>query len=370
MTKEEFVSLIHDDSKGIDKLGVLKCDKTPIVMWGAGSLAHSVYKMLKENGINISAVLVDNVETGAGLVFRDIPIVSPQEMLSNYEKVNIVLGHSRYDLSGVVKDRYINVDKVFYFCNICYEQYDPIKYQEIVDNLEKYLYAYNTLEDELSRKCLLAYLNSKMNDDIEYIYDCMEGDNTYFSNDLFSCNDNEFFLDLGAYTGDTLKEFLAFSNGKYEEIVAFEPEEDSFALLEEFVKRKDLKNVELYRLGCYNRKTRLHFDEKEEGSGISMKESGSFIDVIDLDSCLKNRKITMVKLNYLYGVRETLEGMKRLLEKNIPNVAIVVGFDKFTVVEVIHFFKDYLNLGKNSYKMILRFNDAMPSRLVFYACKR
>lgn len=370
MTKEEFVHLIHDSSKEIDKLELLKCGKIPIVMWGAGSLAYSVYKMLKKNGVNLSAVLVDNVDSGVGLLFRDVPIISPQEMISNYEKVNIVMGHSRYDLSEVVKKRYKNVNKVFYFCNICYEQYDKIEYQEIVDNVEKYLYAYNALEDELSRKCLLAYLNSRMNDDIEYVYDCMEGDNSYFSNDLFCCDVNESFLDLGAYTGDTIEEFLAFSNGKYNEIVAFEPEEDSFALLEEYVTKKDLKNVELYKLGCYNKKARLFFDEKEESSGITTKESNSFIDVVDLDSCLKNRKITMVKLNYLYGVRETLEGMKKLLEKNIPKVAIVVGFDKFTVVDVIYFFKDYLNLDKDSYKMILRFNDAMPSRLVFYACKR
>lgn len=370
MTKDEFLQMMDVKQNETDKIEILKREAIPVVMWGAGSLAHSVYKMLKKNGVNLSAVLVDGINSGENLLFRDVPIVSSKEFRLKYDKVNLVMGHSRYNLSEAVKKEYVNVNNVFYFCNICYEQYDKISYQEIVDNVDKYLYAYSVLEDELSRKCLVAYLNARMNDDVKYIYDCMKSDNHYFSNDLFCCDEREHFLDLGAYTGDTIAEFFSFSKGKYDEIIAFEPEEDSFLTLEKYVQNQKLKNVELYKLGCYSKKTRLFFDEKEESSSITTKECGSFIDVVDLDSCLENRKITVVKLNYLYGVRETLEGMKYLLKKNIPKVAIVVGFDKFTVVDVIRFFNEGLDMGKDRYKMVLRFNDAMPSRLVFYACKR
>ena len=370
MTKDEFLQMIDKNQNETDKIEILKREAMPVVMWGAGSLAQSVYKMLKKNGVNLSAVLVDGINSGENLFFRDVPIVSPQEFRLKYDKVNLVMGHSRYNLSQMIKEEYANVNNVFYFCNICYEQYDKISYQEIVDNVEEYLYAYSELEDELSKKCLVAYLNSRMNDDVKYIYNCMEGDNCYFSNDLFCCDEKEHFLDLGAYTGDTIAEFLSFTKNTYDEIIAFEPEEESFSTLKKYVQNQKLKNVKLYKLGCYNEETRVFFDKKEEGSGITTKEGDTFIDVIDLDSCLENREITVVKLNYLYGVRETLEGMKKLLEKNIPKVAIVVGFDKFTVVDVIRFFSESLDMGKDSYKMVLRFNDAMPSRLVFYACKR
>ena len=60
-------------------------------------------------------------------------------------------------------------------------------------------------------------------------------------------------LDLGAYTGDTI-ENSCFSNGKYNEIVAFEPEEDSFALLGRICNKKDLKTSNYINWGAITKK--------------------------------------------------------------------------------------------------------------------
>ena len=56
----------------------------------------------------------------------------------------------------------------------------------------------------------------------------------YFANDFneyLKLTENESFLDIGAYRGDTVEQFLSFTNGKYSNILAVEPDEKSFKKL-------------------------------------------------------------------------------------------------------------------------------------------
>lgn len=370
-TVEGFLENIDCRISKNDKIAYLKNSCYPIVLWGAGSLAHSVKKYITKKGIAIDACLIDS-KVGIGQEFEEIPIMNLQQLEEKYDKVNVVIGHSRYDLRSVLMQKSKAINNVIYFCNVCYEQYEPISYDFIKDNAEKYKNAYHSLEDELSKKCMIGYLNSKMIDDIAYIEQCMtETKNSYFNNELFEIGEEETYLDLGAYIGDTILEFLEISQSCYKKIIAFEPEETSFTQLNDLITKKNIKDVALHKLGCYNRKTRLYFNDCEESSSITNSSSNFSIEVTDLDSLIRDEKVSMIKINYLYGVMESLEGAINVIKNNTPKIAIAVGFDAITLINVIEYFnklnQKYGNTWEGYYKFILRYNAAMPSRLVLYA---
>lgn len=371
MDEKELLEMINHRKSEENKIKMLKNDKLPVVLWGAGSLAASVRKFLIKNDIKIYACLVENGYE-ANKFFYNIPIMNLEKLEQSFKNINLVLGHARYDLRFNMKKKSRIVNKVFYFCNICYERYTSISYDFIKKNIGKYYEAYNQLHDDESKKCMIAYLNSRLNDDICYIEACMnKNNNGYFKNELFEVSEDETYLDLGAYTGDTVQQFLNVCNGKYQRIIAFEPENESFNTLEKYIKDN---NTLLYKFGCYDRKTKLYFSEKEESSGITVKEGDSSIEVIDLDSLILDENISIIKLNYLYGVMETLYGARKLLIRNMPKLAITVGFDDITMANAILFLKEInkecIDNNREKYTIMLRYNSAMPSRLILYACRK
>ena len=76
---------------------------------------------------------------------------------------------------------------------------------------------YNKLADEQSRKVFANVLNYKLSGRPEYLWQC-ETDRTEDLMQLFSFGKEESYLDLGAYDGDTVREFLQLTGGSYKKI--------------------------------------------------------------------------------------------------------------------------------------------------------
>lgn len=72
---------------------------------------------------------------------------------------------------------------------------------------------------------------------------------------------------------------------------------------------------------------------------------------------------TIIKVNYFEGVLEALQGCKNIICKNVPKIAVCVGFDIYNVLKVADFLYS-LQLG---YEVYLRFNRAMSSTFTLYA---
>ncbi len=57
----------------------------------------------------------------------------------------------------------------------------------------------------------------------------------YFPNDLYRLTHDEVFVDCGAYSGDTIRDFLALCRGNFRRAYAFEADPQNFQKLERFV---------------------------------------------------------------------------------------------------------------------------------------
>ncbi|WP_022759225.1 hypothetical protein [Butyrivibrio fibrisolvens] len=347
---------LRDD--GAPLIEVLKNDKLPVVLWGNGSLSYSVKKYLEENGINIDAVWINkrNPED-------DIPdnCMDYGQLVKKFDYFNVVCGHSRYDLAESTQNSYAGIHRIYCFTNICYGQWNCISKRFIMEHIQEYEYTFELLEDDYSRLCMSAYLNCRNNENFEFIIPFSYEAASYFSNPFFQINDHEVYLDVGAYNGDSIREFVKSVNGRYQKIYALEPEVNSFSELSGYIKKCGLKNVEAYNNGCWNEDTTLSFQLNAESSSVC--NDGISIKVKRIDEQFNHYGISLIKINFLHGVLETIEGAEGILKELKPNMVVTVGFDEWGLITIPKTIKRI----NPDYKLSLRYASPMPARLLLFA---
>ncbi len=343
----------------IDVLKKDVADGYPVVMWGAGSLSASMQKMLFQNGINIDAVLVNKQSCDE---CYETQVFSYEEIVCKYKKFDLVCGHSRYELVDQFLHEHAEINRIFCFVNVCYGQWEGISSEFIMNHIDEYEQSYGLFDDDLSRDCFAAYLNSRSNEDYRYILPCYREKVSYFRNPFFELKDHEVYLDVGAFDGDTIREFLSadWNEKKWEKIIAIEPEALSRNKLERYVNSLSLDNIVTYSNGCWDKEDTLLFNISDESSSID--DHGVKLEVKRIDEQFINDGVTLIKINYLNGVVETLKGAEKVLKMNKPNLAITVGFDEWGIIHIPQIIKKI----NPSYKLGLRYASPMPARLILF----
>ena len=313
-----------------DVISAIRRETLPLVMWGAGSSAPEVSFYLESNGIHISDIFVDDDFYTESLMFQGRRVLSYSMLKQKYNRVNVILGNSNYEKKGALEEREI-VNRAFCLFSISYNIFEKTPIAEIEQHIQEFESVYEMLEDRKSKRNL---------------------------------------LDVGAFDGDTIRLFLNENNGCYRKIYAVEADEQNFERLQQFVKDSRINNVELSKLGAWNKKEKLHFFSScEQVSGILLEENlvdrqeRISIEAVPLDEMFDySDKVTLLKINYFEGVKETVEGAENILRKHMPNLAVTVGFDCRNIRSIPGIIK---RINPN-YKLYLRFNRGMTSGLVLY----
>ena len=230
----------------------------------------------------------------------------------------------------------------------------------IEEHMGEYQAAYDLLEDSFSKDCFAAYLNCRNNEDYRFLLPCSRERVSYFHNPFYDVTDHEAYLDVGAYDGDTIREFVEAAGGNYQKIIAIEPEPDSYQKLERYVVSSQLSNVDLYKNGCWDRTGTLYFVRDQESSRIG--DEGDALPVQRLDEQFWDEAVTLVKINFLSGVVETLKGATEILQNRRPKLAITVGFDEWGIIRIPQTIQEI----NPDYRFGLRYASPMPARLILF----
>ena len=349
----EFIKKFFVD-KQEETLDRIKESKFPIIMWGCGDVARNLMKILSENNIYIDGIAVDvNLKMNE---LGDIEIHDFEYYCSKYEKFNIIIGHSHYELEDQIRRRYNNIQEVFTLSSVI--NIVPIELEYIKENIKEIYKAYSILEDEKSKEYFIQYINARLNNDYRLIQ--CDSYNEKFNNEIFDIN-NEDYLDLGAYTGDTIYKYLEATNGKYKNIYAIEPSKKSYEVLCNSF--STYPNMYFYNIGTWNERTKLYFEGEKAATYISKKQNGIEVPVDRLDSIIHDKEVSFIKINFRFGVVETLEGGKRILRENKPKLAINISLDKELFFKVPCILKRI----NPEYKIYMRFEARQLSRFILYA---
>ncbi len=140
---------------------------------------------------------------------------------------------------------------------------------------------------------------------------------------------NDVIVDCGGYLGN----FSVLASrivGKKGKVLTFEPDGKCCEIMKKRFRRLGIKNIQIYQYALYNKKCQMYLEgEPGAGSLILDKKSPAInrlkVNCIDLDSLVKTEKmlrIDFIKMDVEGAEIEAIDGMKLILKKFRPNLAI------------------------------------------------
>ncbi len=337
----------------------------PVFIWGAGSMSVEVKSRLIEKGIFPAGNFI-TAEAGSNphIVSSTEPVFSLEELEQRYDRINVVAGHGHYEKLNDLRP-YSFINKIYVIPNP-YLQYKGPDLNYVYQNQDKLRYIIERLADAESQQALERYLAVSITNDISYLLDsniCVGG---MFGFKELRFTDSETFIDAGAWEGDTIDSFLKATGERYEKIYAVEPDPMIFRTLKN--RYGDKENVMLCQCGLGETDGELFIARQNTQSAFlttsSSDPASEKIAIKALDSLLAEENISLLKISVPFMFFQILKGGATLIKRNRPRLIIHVSCaDSFLLYDVIKWITD-LNL---SYKLALRFDFPMPTRLFLYA---
>lgn len=364
MQELEKKSLTKEDNKN----NVLElCKKNPqnIILMPGGQQSIYLSKYLKEHSINVK-FFIDNNPEKQGTIINNIPIISFEE----YKKINtenfLIIATNQNFEKEIVKQ--LKENAIENYCCIladylCYtvNEIDNAK-ELIIKNWDNYSEVYNIFEDDLSKKTLINRLNYLISYNKAYLEEIMQPpENQYFEPSIYKITSKDYFADCGAFDGDTLETLLKNTNYEISGYYGFEPDAGNYLKLKQ--KAATLKNINFINKGVYKEDTVLKFNSSNNSSSQISKDGNIEIKVTSLDSFLKDKKVSFIKMDIEGAEKAAILGAKNIIIEQKPVLAISV-YHKF---DDIYELPLLIGSFKVKYKYYLRHYTSCLSETVLYA---
>lgn len=332
-----------------------------VYVYGAGEFAKDIEQYLLKNDIFVRNFVVDDEfhrdnmkesdkicsmssylqeSSESGTVFLIWGIVSPT-------KLKCELRNNRLEEAWITYE--------------IYNMWEDTRYAH--KHREEFEHTRNILKDELSRRTLDGYLaifDGVISDDLENIVD-----NIYY-NELTMIYREGCFIDCGAYVGDTAIKFNKIIN-KNSKIICFEPDPGNYTKLIE--NTKDLGVVTAINAGTWSNNTRLRLDNKGN-SASCITEDGAFdIEVVSIDQYVKEDRVAFVKMDVEGSELNSLIGMKQVIERDMPILAISAYHKQEDLITIPQFISQFES-EQEQYDLYLRHHGCAMPELVLYAIPR
>lgn len=230
----------------------------------------------------------------------------------------------------------------------------------------EFLKVYENLADEQSKLVFENVLNYKISGKIQYLKEATTPVSEIYT-DIIQPNNDEFYVDLGGFNGDTVIEFLNYSKTA-QKIVAFEPDVKNFAKMEKNIDAYMTENnlnfpIECYNLGAFDKKDTLYFDLGRNGKGGrngKLAKKGTLeVPVNSVDNIVKEQKITVLKLDVEGAEYNAIEGARNAIINNKPKILLSAYHKNEDLWKLPLQILDMVGVG--SYKMFLRHHPYVPA---------
>ena len=315
----------------------------PIAVYGTGNGADRVFEEFEKLGITVSAVVASD-----GFVrnrtFHGFQVKAISQFESEAEDFVIALCFASPlpevigNIKSLSKKHRVIMPSVPVFGDNIFNK-DFLR-----DNLEKIEKAYSLLSDAQSKKVFENIIRFQITGDLNYCFECETGKDEAFS--VLGLGENESFLDLGAYRGDTVEEFLKYAK-TYEKIVAVEPDKKTFKKLK--LNCESIENCTTLNHAIWSENCALTFDS-DKGRGASLKTYGDEISTICVDHIFSEYgNFTYLNIDIEGAESEMLKGAYRALQ-NKPKLCMAVYHRSEDIFSLIN----KINEINSDYKIFLR----------------
>lgn len=232
-------------------------------------------------------------------------------------------------------------------------------------NHNRVLAVKNLLADEKSKKVFDSVIEYRTGF-VPIPKELFSENNQYFVNEIINFCDQEVFIDCGAYTGDTIQQFINKSRRKninYKKIVAFEPDQNNYRILKKYYKKDN--RIVLFDLGVSKSRETLYFKEDKSAACIVDKEMDATnkIEVTSLDEIEDCIEATWIKMDIEGAEMDALFGARNIIMKNKPKLSICIYHSDEDMLRII----EYVHELVPEYRLYVRHHTNIEIETVLYA---
>lgn len=333
----------------------LQSTTKPIVIYGMGDGAIKIVDVCKSYNIQIAGIFASD-EYVRGHSFLGYQVKKLSEIEAEFSDFIILLAFA------VFTDEW--VDNIYKLAEK-HELYAPdvpvvggglFTYEYYNANRIRFRQAYQALSDERSREVYCDILNFKLSGKLPYLSSATSSRSDDIAS-LLSLSDDESYVDLGAYDGDTVLEFISHTQGKYKHITAFEPDFKNYRKLLKTVEHNNIEHIECLNLGSYSHQTTLSFDNRAGRNSALNKNGKIAIPVNSVDNIMAGFEVSYIKMDVEGAEFQTIKGCENLIKTQKPKLNIS-AYHRNEDLFMLPLFIKHLN---PNYKIYLRHNQYIPA---------
>ncbi len=325
--------------------------KKPVLIYGTGNGADKIIDELERLGVTLTGIFASD-----GFVrsrtFRGFPVISYSEAKEKHGDflTLISFGSQRPEVIEnfikIAQERETySVDVPVYGDNIFNRDFYE-KHKNDIDTVRK------MLTDEKSAKTYENIINFKLTGNISLLLDCQEKRENAFT-EILKLSDDEIYMDLGAFNGDTVKEFTK-NVQSYSKIYAAEPDIKNFTKLQS--NTSHIKNIELLNVCISDSDGEITFS-KNGGRNATADEKGVSVKCASVDSILAGAPVSYIKFDVEGFEKEAIKGASETIKKHKPKM----------LISCYHRSEDIFSIPlqiaeiRNDYKVYIRHNPYIPA---------
>ncbi len=302
----------------------IKDSGKPVVIYGMGNGADKVIDEFNRLEIPILGVTASD-DFVRGQIFRGYKV----KKLSEFDGDFIIAVGFATCIPEVMNHIY-SLSKKYRVIVPCVPVFgDEIFNRVFIEkNADKISAAYNLFEDD-SKRIFEGCVNFMFGGELDVLSSVTTEKEEVFENIIHF--NNESYLDLGAYRGDTVEEFLHYCGGEYESITALEPDRRTFKKLCGYL--ESIPRSTAYQKAIYNEITTLCFTDKA-GRQSTISDKGEEIETTTVDELCKNKKVTYIKMDVEGAESEAIEGAGKTLKEQKPKLNIALYHKSADIFEL------------------------------------
>ena len=314
----------------------------PIVLYGMGNGAEIMMKQLEKYGISVSGFFASD-DFVRGQFFKGFKVMTFSEAKKTFPDMIALVsfGTQRKE----VIDNILSLDCELYAPEV------PVVGENVFTldfarlhraEIEK---AYSLLADDKSRKVFEEVIEYKLDGKISHLINCQSED----SLELFDFTETENYLDLGAYNGDTVIEFINKSP-KYNSITAIEPDVKNFKKLQK--NTENLDNITLINKAISDKSGIIKFST----AGGRNSRVGGENEILSTSIDDLNKNFSFIKFDVEGQELSAIKGGVNVIKKH-PKMLVSAyhrSEDIFTIPLAVN------EINKN-YKIYLRHLPYIPA---------
>lgn len=294
----------------------LQKSSKPIVLYGMGNGADLIISRLAHYGLKPAGIFASDGFVRAKS-FHGLTVTDYQTAKAQFGNMTVLVcfGTDRAEVRQNIEK--IAAENELYIPDVPVYGQDFFERDFVTQNKKKIEKVYGLLADSVSKHCFEQLISFKITAERHRLLQC-ESSPLVAEKELLNYSDEEVFLDLGAYNGDTVLQFAAATQSHYAHIIAAEPFSKNFQKLQQ--NTKHLKNITYFNKACSNSETPLLFNKK--GGRGSSTGNRVTVPAFTVDSLLENFRVTAVKMDIEGFEKQALEGAAKTLQTLRPKLQI------------------------------------------------